>query len=380
VIDLASGVGAVGLRDYARAGDVPAGWWPAGGDPRRTRAWAVANRWPGDGAGFLASGRGDRTFAAVRRVSGHTGWSRMNAVDVCAGRGRDVEQDPAVLAAARTAAERQLNLALAGYATPVWAPGPAGPQEFLADVTALAVDDGASPAVLHVETGSPVLAAVRALGWTTGVTDLYATISDIGTCLSDYLAARRSKQRVNIRRDLRRLADAGGQAHLVRGAEVALFHDEIAALEARSDDRHGVPGDPGRLRAMNERLLAEFGPDMAAGLVRDAAGTIVASCTMLHAGGRVLPRFVGLDDVAARPLAGYFHAGYYLALSFAWQCGAGEILLGPGSPVPKLLRGATLRPVFSAVPPGPLAVLLRGTDRVLRDRAERYGFPIDTDH
>ena len=68
---------------------------------------------------FLATGRGGTTFGAVRRVSGPGGWSRMNVVDVCAGRGREVEQDEAVVAQAAGVAARQLNLALDGYASPM---------------------------------------------------------------------------------------------------------------------------------------------------------------------------------------------------------------------------------------------------------------------
>jgi hypothetical protein len=378
------------LRSYARAEDLPPEWWrPGAGDPRRTRAWAAANRWPGDGVQFLAAtepapaaepapATAGPTFAAVRRLSGHAGWSRMNAVDVCAGTGRDVGADPVLLALARAEAAEQLNLALAGYASPVWTDTGTDLPDLVEGICARAAAERARPAALHVGAESPLLPVLRGLGWVVGVTDLHAVLTDIGTDLDGFLAARKSRQRVNIRRDFRRLADAGGRAELLPGAAIDPHHDEIAALEARSDDRHGTPGDPVRLRAMNERLVAAFGDDLVAGLVRDASDDIVASCTIVRTAGRVLPRFVGFAEAVARPLAGYFHAAYYLPLAYAWQSGATEVLLGPGSLAPKLLRGAVLRPVYSAVPPpsAALAGLLRHTDRVLRDRAAGAGHPV----
>lgn len=373
--------------EFARAQDVPDAWWLPGGavDPRRSKAWSTAFRWPDDGAAFLATGRGGMTFAAVRRVPAPGGWSRMNAVDVCAGRGRGVEQDPAVLAAAADAATRQLNLALAGYASPVWtADGAATPRTrhelatFIEDVSDAAAGEGARPAVLHVEHDSDLIPVLRGLGWQVGVTDLFAVLTGFGSCMDEYLEPLHGSRRIKIRRELRRPAEAGGRCEIVRGERLAPFLDDIAALEARSDHRHGIPADPARLRAMNERLLAAFGEDMAVTLVRDAGDAIVATCTLVTAGRRIMNRLVGFDENVARPLAGYFHAGYYQPLIYAWQIGATEILLGPGSLQPKLMRGAVLRPLYSAVPPGDAALgaLLSRTDRALRARAAEHGFPV----
>jgi hypothetical protein len=358
--------------EVAGAEEVPESWWPAD-DPRRTRAWALANRWPGDGVSFLVAP--GPVFAAVRR---HLGWARMNAVDVCAGRGRDVAQDAAVLAAARREHATQLNLALAGYTTPVWAEEPRALPGFLAGVAALADREGARPAVLHAEHDPALLAALAGAGWTVGVTDLYAVITGVGTDLAGYLDGLPSKRRVNIRRDLRRLSDAGGQAELVVGDDIEPYHDEVAALEAATERRHGGDMPTAELREANEQLLRHLGKDLALAVVRGGNGDLVATCSLVATGGRVLSRMVGYEEERARPYAGYFHAAYYLPLRLAWERGADEVLLGTGSLPPKLARGARLRPLYSAVPPGSpaTATLLRATDAALREQARLLGHPM----
>jgi Acetyltransferase (GNAT) domain len=364
------------VAEYPDAAALPERCWPAD-DPRRTRAWACAHRWPGDGASFLASaGRTGSVFAAVRRQRAEGGWARMDAVAVCAG--RDVPRQPAMVAAARGEHADQLNLALAGYTTPVWTPDGADLAAFVDSVSAVAAGTGATPAVLHVEAGSPLLPVLAGLGWAVGVTDLYAVIAHVGTDLAGYLHALPKKKRVNVRREHRRLAEAGGHGELVVGAPLAAYHDEIAALEAAADQRHGISVPLPALRTMNERLLAAFGADMAVALVRGAGGEPVASCTLVSAAGKVLPRLVGYAEAAARPYAAYFHVAYYLPLRHAQERGATELLLGTGSLAPKLARGAHLRPLYSAVPPGSAATadLLRRTDHATREQAASLGFPV----
>jgi hypothetical protein len=368
-----------GALAFERAEDVPHAWWTFDGDdPRRTLAWASAHRWDGDGSGFVATGGDSPVVAAVRRQTGRGGWSRMNAVDVCAGVGRDVGPDDVLLDRARAELPCQLNLALAGYTTPVWSADGSDLTGFVRAVSDLAEREGRQVAALHLDAGSGLLLALRQQGWAVGVTDLYPVITGFGGCFDDYLDGLPSKKRVNIRREIRRLADEGGSAEIVRGMDIAPLHDRIAALEAESDRRHGMPVPVPALRAMNERLLAAFGTDMAVALVRDGQGEIVATCTLLHAGGRLLPRMVGYLEERARRFAAYFHVAYYLPLRHAWQVGARELLLGTGSLRPKLYRGARLRPLWSAVPPGggAVATLLARTHDALTARADELGHPV----
>jgi hypothetical protein len=364
------------VAEYPDAAALPEPCWP-GDDPRRTRAWALAHRWPGDGASFLtAPGRTGSVFAAVRRQHVGTGWARMDAVAVCAGRG--LAHDAATLEAARREHAVQLNLALAGYTTPVWTPDGGDLASFVGSVRALAAGTGVSPAVLHVEAGSRLLAVLAGLGWTIGATDLYAVLSPVAADLDGYLGMLPKKKRVNVKREYRRLDEAGGRGELVVGPRLADHHDEIAALEAAADHRHGISVPLAALRTMNEGLLAAFGDDMAVALVRDAGGGLVASCTLVSAATKVLPRLVGYAEAAARPYAAYFHVAYYLPLHYARERGATELLLGTGSLAPKLARGAHVRPLYSAVPPESVAAaeLLHRTDLATREQADALGCPI----
>lgn len=370
-------------REFSTAAATPMDWWPLPGtiDPRRTYAWSAATRWPDDGVSYIGR-MSDGPFAAIRRIGPPGGWSRMDAVEVCGGLFRQVEQDPADVAAARAAGRRQLVVAAAGYMNPIWGSArDEGVLELLAHCRMLA-PPGALTAVLHVEHGCPLVGLLRSAGWETGVSDLYAELNPIGRGQDEWLAAMPSKRRITIKRDMRRLAEGGGVAEVLRGSDILPVLPTVAALEAEAGRRHDGTADAGLLGIVNENLAAGFGDLMTVVIIRDAVGEPVASCCVLSGGGLVLPRNAGLRQPAARKLAAYFHACYYGPLQLGWANGDYGMLLGPGSLSPKLLRGARLRPLVSAIPPGSPAVLrrlLRVTDRAIRARARDLGWPVPGD-
>jgi hypothetical protein len=369
-------------REFATAAATPRDWWPLPGtiDPRRSRAWAAATRWPDDGVSYIGR-MPDGPFAAIRRVAPPGGWSRMDAVDVCGGLFRQVEQDTADVVAARAAGRRQLVVAAVGYTNPIWAATDERVLDLLAHCRTLA-PPGALTAVLHVEYDCPLVGLLRSAGWETGVTDLYPELDPIGRDQDEWLGAMPNKRRMRVKRDMRRLAEGGGVVEVLRGSDVLPVLQTVAALEAEAGRRHDGTADAGLLGIVNEHLAAGFGDLMTVVIVRDAAGEPVASCSVLSGGGLVLPRNAGLRQPAARELAAYFHACFYGPLQLGWANGDYGMLLGPGSLGPKLLRGARLRPLVSAIPPGSPPVLrrlLRVTDRAIRARARGLGWPVPGD-
>ncbi|MEV7414975.1 peptidogalycan biosysnthesis protein [Streptomyces sp. NPDC089919] len=364
------------LREHAGTAGLSAGYWstePA--DPRASAGWLTANRWPADGVHFLevpAAG----AACAVRAQDDHTGFPRMNCTDIAAGSGRDVTQPAAELAAGRAEGTRQLNVCALGYGPSVYRAGGAGAEPAAApfDAAALvtALEEHARAAgrlltFLHLEADHPVLPVLRERGWHTGVTDRYYRIEDIGTDEAGYLARFPGDRRRQLRRELASLEAAGATAELHRGEEVtADLQEEVARLEAYADEKHGIPGDPARLRRLNERLRTSLGARFAVALVRDRDGRAVASATLALGTRDVLLRMVGLGP-GSEEIGAYFHAAYHLPMRLARATGATRLLLGPGNGTPKLRRGAVAQPLLSAVPPAATAhaALLRRTDAAL---------------
>lgn len=367
-------------REFRTAAEAPADWWPPLGtvDPRRTRAWALATRWPADGISYIGR-MPDGPFAAIRRRTRAGGWSRMDAVEVCGGLFRQVEQDPAVVAAARAAGRHQLVLAATGYTSPIWESAcDERVLELLAYCRLLTPADTVT-AILHIEDDSPLIGLLRRAGWSTGVTDLYAKVDPIGRNRGEWLASLPSKRRIAIKRDIRRLEEGGGVVELLTGRDILPVLRSVTALEAEAERRHNGAANVRMLATVNENLVGCFGDLMTMVVVRDAASEPVASCSTLSGGGLVLCRNGGSREPAARELAGYFHAAYYGPLALGWANGDHGLLLGPGSLDPKLLRGARPQALVSAIPPGApnvLRRLLEVTDGVIRSRARSLGWPV----
>lgn len=339
-------------------------------DPRASFGWSAANRWPGDGAGFLVSQDG-RGMVAVRRLEEHNGWSRMNATDVCAGAGRDVCADRGVLTEARREGRRQLNVAALGYGQSLWLrdESAACVEMVLNGVLEQAAHENRQPAFLHLGPGDPAIPLLRDRGWHVGLTDTYAVLTDLGASEAEWLGQLRSGKRRRVRADTLALEASGCSVQIYRGDSTGPIQGRVAELEALSDQRHGLVGDPGRLRRVNERLAHLLGDAFAIAAMHTADGVIVASATLALGRACVLPRMVGLADESWQG-GGYFHVGYYAPMRLAREIGAASVLLGVGSLTPKLLRGARLVPLYSAVPPSAPAhaALLLGTQACLQDR------------
>ncbi|MBT2408659.1 MULTISPECIES: peptidogalycan biosysnthesis protein [unclassified Streptomyces] len=371
----------VTLREYATVDGLSARYWSADpADPRASTAWLTANRWPEDGVRFLeATAAG--AACAVRAQDDHTGFPRMNCTGIVAGTGRDVTQPEADLKEARAEGLRQLNVCALGYGQSVFPARipeqqiPVNGADFDADalVTALEEHAGAQGRLLtflHLDETNPVLPVLRERGWHVGVTDRYFLIEEIGADEADYLGRFPADRRRQLRRELASLDAAGAAAEIHRGDTVTdAIQQEVALLEACADEKHGIPGDPGRLLRVNERLRTAFGPRYAVALVRDRDGRAVASATLVLGTRDVLLRMVGLGP-GSEDIGAYFHVAYHLPMRLARSTGASRVLLGTGNGTPKLRRGATAQPLLSAVPPAAAAhgALLRRTDAAFAAR------------
>jgi hypothetical protein len=112
-------------------------------------------------------------------------------------------------------------------------------------------------------------------------------------------------------------------------------------------------------------LLTACGEDFVLCVI-DIDGVPVASGCLITGEADILLYSAGMRQPETRAVAGYFNAAYYLPIEFGYARGARRLLLGPTAVQTKLLRGARVNPVISAVPRacGPLARLLAATDGI----------------
>lgn len=354
----------------------PAGWWsstaPDRADLRHTRAWAIGSRWAGDRVSLV--GRNPHgPWTMVRRVTDGVGYSRMNAVDVCAAIYRGVEQPDETVTEARRAHREQLVMATTGYATAVHAEdGFASTSQcvhLLRDLFTCADDEGRTPAVAHVPGDrTALIAAFTELDLVVGTTDVVAEIDLPGNSITDYLTSLGHKRRGRLRRELRAVDAVGGKLRRFVGQEILEITDEAARLQVTSQRARGGEPDEVSVAAECRALVEVFGDAAAAFVAFDRHDRAVASCIAVVDRHRILPYAVGVDHDAADEMAGYFNVVYYEPMRFAYQQGARTLLLGPGSLRPKLLRGARLRPLYTAVrrTDAALVELLKVTDEAVR--------------
>jgi hypothetical protein len=360
-------------REFRVAADCPATWWPDDpDDPRDSCAWLSSIRWAGDGISFVgASELGP--FAVTQRDDG-AGYARMSPVAVCAGAPWQVDQPPAIVAEAQ--ARRYGSWLVAhGYRTPIRGGAHgltrSGVETLLARVSEGTAGERGVP-ILHVEPDSELMALLPELGYDVGVTDLSARLPVMESNLDAYVERQPPHRRRRMARELRRFRELGGQLRVVRGADAMSRLGRIGELEACASRARGGSMTAAMSREVNARLFESFGEHAYAVLVVDSGGDEVASTVVVCGRRAVLARTAGFT-AAARDIGGYFHAAMYGPLAVAQERGADDVLLGPLSLRPKLLRGAYVTPLYSAVPTSDavLSRLLSTTDRAVRRIADQ---------
>ncbi len=357
---------AVEVTTIADPRDAAAWWPPLPGDPRAGLAWAAGSP---DPVAFLGLTGGPALWLRGPGAAP----ARMNAIDVVSGVVAGLDIDDARLGASRAAYPRQLVSAANGYGSPLVAAEPPAPGDLAALVAALvgeARQREALPAVLHCPGDDLLLEILAGQGFVVGMTDLYPVLELPGTGMDDYLAALSKGRRANVRKEI---AQRAGGPTLTCVGEHARPHLATAAeLNASAYRQRGESGDRDRALSIYRRLLDSCGDNVI--LTLSHAGTRPVASAYLIAGTTDLLLYsAGLALPDSREVAGYFNAAYYLPIEYAYGHGLRRILLGPTGWQTKRLRGAQLRPLYSAVPADAttLVTLLSATDAWLRSTVEQ---------
>lgn len=167
---------------------------------------------------------------------------------------------------------------------------------------------------------------------------------------------------------MRALERGRGRVHV--GWDAAPHLADAGQLVSAAYRQRGHEMDPAAVTEIYT-LLTACGEDFVLCVI-DIDGVPVASGCLITGEADILLYSAGMRQPETRAVAGYFNAAYYLPIEFGYARGARRLLLGPTAVQTKLLRGARVNPVISAVPRacGPLARLLAATDGHLRRQLE----------
>ena len=166
-----------------------------------------------------------------------------------------------------------------------------------------------------------------------------------GAGLDDYFAQLPRSRRRYKRRELHRFEQAG----LTIQVEDPREHTElIVRLFDQVNRKYGrlIPDEVQRAELV--RQFDRFGASTVLFTCRDERGITGLSLALVQ-GGWLYLRGAGFDYPRLRGKFEYFNLSFYGPLRYCYEHGLRGVHLGPSSPAAKVERGATIRPLVSAV-------------------------------
>jgi hypothetical protein len=254
--------------------------------------------------------------------------------------------DPVVLAGSR-----------AGYRSTLLAAGTAE----LAAVLEEALSSVAEALVFPFLT-SRALAALAAVASVTAALDtVEAGLDGCGEGFDAYLARLRRDRRNKVRRERRAFRESGLRVGVRRLDEC---RRELAPLLANLQRRYDQPADAAALAGLLEAESAALA-DRSAVFTGEDAGGIVAAFLAYRFGSGLFGRLAGFDYDRLPGVFEYFNLAVYEPVAYLAEHRLRKLHLGVGSWQAKAFRGATIRPLWTAlVRTGPPGLRLRHPQRV----------------
>ena len=238
--------------------------------------------------------------------------------------------EPVVLAGSR-----------AGYRSTLLASGP----DELAAVLEEALASVAEALVFPFLT-SRALAALAAVAPVTAALDtVEAGLTDCGDGFDDYLARLGGDRRNKVRRERRAFRESGLCVGLRRLDEC---RREVAPLLANVQRRYDQPADAAVLTGLLEAEAAALAGRSAVFTGEDAGGIVAAFLTYRFGSG-LFGRLAGFDYDRLPGAFEYFNLGVYEPVAYLAEHGLRTLHLGVGSWQAKAFRGATIRPLWTAL-------------------------------
>jgi uncharacterized protein len=269
--------------------------------------------------------------------------------------------EPVVLAGSR-----------AGYRSTVLA---AGPSELAAALDE-ALSSIAEPLVFPFLTSRAVAALGAVVPVTAALDTVEAALEDCGDGFDAYLARLRRDRRNKVRRERRAFRESGLRT-AVRGLEEC--RSELAPLLANVQRRYDQPADPAALAELLEAESATLA-ERSAVFTGEDGERIVGAFLTYRFGSGLFGRLAGFDYDRLPGAFEYFNLGVYEPVAYLAEHGLRSLRLGVGSWQAKAFRGATIRPLWTALvratgrPGVTLARPERVTEWLERLEAGRHSF------
>ncbi|SMD12151.1 GNAT family N-acetyltransferase [Lentzea albidocapillata] len=199
--------------------------------------------------------------------------------------------------------------------------------------------------------------------------DAHARLPVEPSGLAGYRAAVSENTAARMRKEMRKFADAGCRAEVLRLSEC---HEHLGELSARVLRRYGheitAEAEAGRFAEQVATM-----DDICHVVLARQGGRVVGFTQFFGWGSTLFGRVHGLDDDMARSAALYYNLTYYHAIEFAAANGFTAIDLGCDSYEAKVRRGARLHPLWGlATAPGWDADTTREIADRARARAEEF--------
>lgn len=173
--------------------------------------------------------------------------------------------------------------------------------------------------------------------------DCYLEQSDDG--LAGHLSRVRSAQRQSIKDDLATFADHGFGTEL---RPLAGFEEQFAVLVDANSRKYGGADDISSLTKFFRAIADVYGPDALLITATHSGAVIGAVLAIAHQDCLYL-RMIGFDYALARNSCAYFQLAFYQPISVAQQLSLTRVHLGIETNGTKSSRGATTRPLWTAV-------------------------------
>ena len=230
--------------------------------------------------------------------------------------------------------------------------------------------------------GGPALGqALAGHGYQAATIGARASLAIRWSDLPGYLARFPSHKRIKLRKELEASAAAGLRAEVVPAVDLEPVLDQLAALAARVQHRHGNDYDEAGARATLEFLIGRC-PDLASAILIRAGDRIVAFHLLYRYRDGLYSAFTGQDhsELARRGFA-HFRALYYEPVRIAAAEGRALIDYGVNPQIDLVGRGGDATPltgwfVFDALPAQDVEELLElisAAARARLDRLARFG-------
>ena len=232
----------------------------------------------------------------------------------------------------------------------------------------LRAEDAAATALLYL-TGDALAITPATPDDRVFLLDAHARLPVDPSGLAGYRAAVSENTAARMRKEMRKFADAGCRAEVLRLSEC---HEHLGELSARVLRRYGhqITADDEAGRFAEQAATMD---DICHVVLARQGARVVGFTQFFGWGATLFGRVHGLDDEVARSAALYYNLTYYHAIEFAAANGFTAIDLGCDSYEAKVRRGARLHPLWGlAAAPGWDADTDREVAARARARAEEF--------